>query len=839
MNKYMQRSDWLLLAAGLVGIIYFILSYGRIYPEAVTARMMPREEVLKRAETFLATSGIVIPDSLNQLNRKIAISCDNQQIRYLQELLGLKEANRVMASEVPACIWRLRWYVISQDNVRLGRNQEESPPESSDKGSQDKLTLQFDGRGHLTYYSCQVNEVRNSTAKSPELEPHGLAPALPPPVMITPDSAKIIALAFIQSLGWIDLTEFSDPETNNSTQRRVQRNEFSNAQTNEFIFTSKQKKYGESITFKVKLNNSYVNGFDFHFQTPPDFVPLKERPFGKVQQVTDAVVILTFSLLVIIFFFKRFRSGAFDIKLGVFFGVLSFLVFGVMMYAFIGTDSWLIFLMIIIFGGSWWMLATGVVVAVTGSLAHDVWPEKYQTFEAIRRGKFLNRKFGLSLLRGMLWAGVLLGAVSLVLTLIPQTSVTTESETEAAYGSLGAVFIICAVTYSVLLNAHAVWLLALSALRKKIQNPWILCAIGMCIGILTPFLGDHTAPLAARLLLGIILGGISAYVLLRHDFLTLFTMIFLANIIQPGFALILGHDVVQSSTLIIFLTAVGVTAVIGTFSRESGEDILDYVPEYVKEIENKQRMQREFEIARHIQTNLLCRTTPHTEVFDVASFCEPAYEVGGDYYDFIAFPDSKNKKIGVVIGDVSGKGVSAAFYSTLVKGIVQTQAGITPHSTKQTLARVNDIFYEQVQRGKFISMIYAIFDFDQKKVLLARAGHNPVLIKKSNENEPETVTPRGIAIGLTRGKAFDDSMDEIEIPFKPNDVFVFYTDGFSEAMNKRGEEYGEERLTEIIQKHASALPQTIIEAIQKDVASHTGATPQHDDMTMIVVKVKS
>ncbi len=377
-----------------------------------------------------------------------------------------------------------------------------------------------------------------------------------------------------------------------------------------------------------------------------------------------------------------------------------------------------------------------------------------------------------------------------------------------------------------------------SVFRKKINSRWILYGIGMGIGIVTPYLCANTAPLAARLILGAVLGGMTVFVLIRYDFLTMIAMILLADLFRPGYALILGGDPYQSTTMIIFLALILLTALAGTFSRESGEDILEYVPEYVREIENKQRMQREFEIARHIQTTLLCRAAPHSDVFELASFCEPAYEVGGDYYDFISFADSHNKKIGVVIGDVSGKGVSAAFYSTLVKGIVQTQAGITHGSAKETLVRVNDIFYEHVQRGKFISMIYAIFDFDRKKVTLARAGHNPVLIKKSNENEPETVTSRGIAIGLTRGKTFYDSLDEIEIPFKQNDVFVFYTDGFSEAMNKRNEEYGENRLSEIIQQHSFSEPQAIIAEIKKDVARHAGATPQHDDMTMVVVKIK-
>jgi sigma-B regulation protein RsbU (phosphoserine phosphatase) len=840
MNRYFRRSDVLMMVAGLAGLVYFILLYANTFPEAVNQNLLSREEIERRATALIRSQGLMIPDSLEQLHHRLTLARDQKQIRYLQELLGLREANKTMAGDMPAYTWRLRWYVISDNNFHIGNNTEENSSNDPEKDPDEKLTLQFDRSGRLIYFSCKASRPKNMIIPSQELKPPDLKPVLLPPAPVTADSARKIVSAFIQNLGWIDPDDFSKPEIKNSMENQVGRNELSQIQTNEFSFVSKSKKYGETISLKVGLQNSLVNFFDYHYTLPAEFVPMKDRALGKINDVADIIVIMVFSLAVIVFFFRQFRTGAFDIKLGVFFGVITFLTFGVMMFFVIGTDYWLVLFITILFGGSWWMLATGLVVAVSASLTHDAWPEKYLTFEAIRRFKILNRRSGLGLLRGFFFAGLLLGGVTAILHLIPGASFVNDSDstTFALSDRLGSVFLICTITWNTLLKSHAVWLLTLSAFRKRISKNWILYVIGAAVGIVTPYMCVNAGPIAVRLAVGLVLGLVTTYVLLRYDFLTTVTMIFIADLLQPGYALIAGGDVYQSSALIIFLGVLFVTALLGTFSRESGEDILEYVPEYVKEIENKQRMQREFEIARHIQTNLLCRATPESDVFELASFCEAAYEVGGDYYDFIVFPDTAQKKLGVVIGDVSGKGVSAAFYSTLVKGIVQTQALITSDSAKKTLVRVNDVFYEQVQRGKFISMIYAIFDFDRKKVLLARAGHNPVLIKKSNENAPETLTPGGIAIGLTRGKPFEDALEEIEIPFKSNDVFVFYTDGFSEAMNRRGEEYGETRLAEIIQQNASDHPQGIIKTINNDVLVHTGSTPQHDDMTMIVVKVK-
>lgn len=344
-------------------------------------------------------------------------------------------------------------------------------------------------------------------------------------------------------------------------------------------------------------------------------------------------------------------------------------------------------------------------------------------------------------------------------------------------------------------------------------------------------------PWTTRLLIGLTQGIILTFIFLKHDFLTLAFTALIGYIVLNGWLFFISSDWVQIIVIGGFLLLIAGTAITGLFSRDSGEDILDYVPEYVKDIENKQRMEREFEIARHIQTTMLCCKTPKTGFLDIATICEPAFEVGGDYYDFVEFED-RPERLGIVIGDVSGKGVSAAFYMTLAKGILQTQASITPDSTKETLCRVNDVFYEHIQRDKFISMIYAIFDFHKGTLLLSRAGHNPLVIKQTSSHDIESLMPKGIALGLQKGKRFCESLDEAEVRFRGGDVFVFYTDGFSEAMNKQGEEYGDDRLEKIIRLHSADNPDGIIAAIRRDVQEFTGAIPQHDDMTMIVVKIR-
>jgi len=207
--------------------------------------------------------------------------------------------------------------------------------------------------------------------------------------------------------------------------------------------------------------------------------------------------------------------------------------------------------------------------------------------------------------------------------------------------------------------------------------------------------------------------------------------------------------------------------------------------------------------------------------------------VEGDYYDFI---DLAENRLGVAVGDVSGKGTQAAFFMTLTKGFLRALANVSG-SPSQVLTQVNRLFYESVDRGMFISMVYGIFDMRNHRLTLARAGHNPVIMRKSGASEVQTVNPGGMALGLDPGDAFARSIEQEEISFQPGDLFVFYTDGFPEAMNKKNEEFGEERLAQSVAKHATQSAEEIMSGIYQDVKSFTGTAKQHDDMTIVVVKV--
>ncbi|MBL7994896.1 SpoIIE family protein phosphatase [bacterium] len=829
MKTFFRQSDWFLLAAALAAIYYFAVTYHTTYPEAALHGMIPRENSSKIAEQLLHSGIVLTPASMDSFHLSTGIYVDQNQVQYLQETYGLKEANRIMSSDIPAYNWNFTWMKAEDRNIRLSRNgqDEEKKPNNNDE---EQVKLLIDRTGRPTHYSCVLQQ-RDSV-----MTPHGEHKEFPsflrpPPVSdgFTLESARKTAAGFLKDVAGIAVEDFHE----NPFQGNVK----NNRPSFEFSFTSSGKPYQQTQNVKIRIEDNKVSFFDVSFQPPVEFQPHKDRWLARLLDAVDIFIILFFAAITAIYFFIRFRSGAFDFKLGIFFGSIVGITFGIMIALTAGLGQWLIIVLIVVFAGGWYFFISSVNVSVAASLSHEVWPLKYQTFEALRRGRVWNQNFGISLLRGVLWSFILLGVSSVVLQSIPGTAFLLNQSSFHKFGPNSALFLICASVWTSIIYFHCFYLLTLSAIRIKIKSVWFIYAVGILIGLIYPYVFNVASPPLTRILLGLGLGAFFTFLFLRYDFLTLIAAGLLTYVIQEGTFLWYLGDMTQMSILMFFFVSILALGLMGVFSRETGEDILEYVPEYVREIENKQRMNREFEIARQIQSTLLCRSNPQSDVFEIASMCGPAYEVGGDYYDFITFADGYNHKVGVVIGDVSGKGVSAAFYMTLVKGIVQTQARITPDSTKATLCRVNDVFYDQIDRGKFISMIYAIFDFNKKKMIMSRAGHNPVLIKKT-ETRPETHTPSGIAIGLARGNAFSDSLEEIEVQFKPGDVFVFYTDGFSEAMNKQGEEYGEHRLAELIQKNGLAPAQAIVDTITKDVTAFVGSVPQHDDMTMIVVKIK-
>lgn len=249
----------------------------------------------------------------------------------------------------------------------------------------------------------------------------------------------------------------------------------------------------------------------------------------------------------------------------------------------------------------------------------------------------------------------------------------------------------------------------------------------------------------------------------------------------------------------------------------------------------KEHLAKELEIAWNVQKSLLPHTNPDIPGFDIAGICQPAEEVGGDYYDFI--PIGKNKLV-MIIADVSGKGTPAAFYMTLTKGFIQShiREDISP---KNVLIKVNRQMYKTIDRRSFVTMFIAVLDRDSRKIVCVRAGHNPAIHYSSRKGKSILVKPEGIALGLRKGELFSNAVQEYELQLKENDWMILYTDGFIEAVNADSKEFGEERLMQLVKENHNKSAKSMVETIFKEVKDFAGSSTQYDDMTMICLKTKA
>lgn len=249
----------------------------------------------------------------------------------------------------------------------------------------------------------------------------------------------------------------------------------------------------------------------------------------------------------------------------------------------------------------------------------------------------------------------------------------------------------------------------------------------------------------------------------------------------------------------------------------------------------RERMEQELQIAREVQMRLLPQDTVDVPGLLVETLTITAYEVGGDYYDFYSISDHG---MGLIIGDVSGKGASAAFYMAETKGIILSLAETLTHPA-EILKKANKILYPSMEKKAFISMLAARWDADTKILHFARAGHCPVIHYSAALKNTILLQPPGLAIGLDEGRIFDQILKETEHQTAAGDILAFYTDGLSEARNKQDEEFGEQRLCDVIRENAHLDVEALKQAIIDTILSFLDGQALHDDLTLVLLKINT
>jgi sigma-B regulation protein RsbU (phosphoserine phosphatase) len=247
------------------------------------------------------------------------------------------------------------------------------------------------------------------------------------------------------------------------------------------------------------------------------------------------------------------------------------------------------------------------------------------------------------------------------------------------------------------------------------------------------------------------------------------------------------------------------------------------------EVAQRERLNRELEIAREVQERLFPQSGPKVDGLDYAGKCRPASSVGGDYYDFVPMCDGR---LGIAIGDISGKGVPAALLMASLQASLRGLAISNPPALSTLMANLNRLIYDASPSNKYATFFYGVYDAKSREFQYVNGGHNPPMIFRGLE--VLRLEEGGPVVGLFGPAQYSQSSVKLE----PGDTVVFFTDGVSEAMNNEDEEFDEPRLMDAVRSGAGMKSAELIDHIMHCCDDFAAGAPQHDDMTLVVVRVE-
>ena len=252
-----------------------------------------------------------------------------------------------------------------------------------------------------------------------------------------------------------------------------------------------------------------------------------------------------------------------------------------------------------------------------------------------------------------------------------------------------------------------------------------------------------------------------------------------------------------------------------------------------QEIQSK-ALEHDLEIASEIQSNLVPKRMLKVPGWDVGAYYRPSKEVGGDYYDFFQVDDDHE---GVIVADVSGKGLPGALVMTMARAFIRMEAergGNT--SPADTLGKANRMLAQDIKKGMFVTALYCILNKKTNEIRVASAGHNPMVVWRAAANRIQLVNPNGIALGFDKGPVFERSVKEESLVLGHGDRIVVFTDGTVEAMDAANREFGDKRFYDLVAQLATRDSNQLLNLLVKALDDHKGSAPQSDDITIVTLR---
>jgi len=796
---------------GVIGLTLFLICQPHVVPLAKVDVSIGRDQAVQSAVAYLEAQGFDVLE-LDELQLSAQFMASPTQERPYQILNFSEDDYKFLEDRSPAYYWRVCWY--------------------NDEG--------------IEMYSAIISPAGKAFGFG-----HYLAEHIPGD-SLTSDEAKEIMDQFLESNLKLDMNNYEVLEI--ASDKQKSRMDYFLTYYSKYNFPAEIQ-----LQLRTTLRGSQVHQVITFFSTPEQFTNASVTDLqneGIVNFLVVPVIMLIIFIVLGVLYILRFHSGEIAVKAPITVGILFALI--MILMALNTLDLWSLFgpgnlnpslrisgyLVVFALMGILGALMILVSWSVGDSIVREKWGYKLTFFDKISSGRILFPRLFSSVFIGYMAGFVLIGmwfvlshlvlenfaawtesrsVLFLFSSYIPVLEVVGEAITDSLFFSfVGTLFLVAFFK---------------KILRRIIKNDTMNSFVAVFLMAILMSFSQSLIPLypvSWRLIISFVSCIFLGWIFVKYDLVTVLVAGFILSIMPYA------HELMQTehfytSGLVSYAFAF-VPLGIGVFAYFRGTELTEEEiatkPSYVKLITQRERMAQELEIARNVQMSLLPKQNPLVEGFDIAGVCIPALEVGGDYYDFFHLGDSK---IGIAIGDVSGKGVPAAIYMTLTKGILQTCASDSD-SPKVVLNKLNKQMYTNIDKSSFVSVFYAVLDMKKSSILFARAGHNPGVIVHRSKESNTMLEPKGMAIGLDAGDKFTLMLEEHEIMLNKGDVLTFYTDGFTEACTQDREEFGEDRLYKNISGNKNLTSNAIIQKVVRSVKSFIGSYPQHDDMTMVVIK---
>ena len=648
--------------------------------------------------------------------------------------------------------------------------------------------------------------------------------------------AQRLAAYYLQESGWpessftIESTELIEIEERD-------------AATIRYLHTSNQIRQNVQVEITV-LSNGALLEMDYTFLNAAG----SGVDFNAYISGIRAIVIIFAIFWIFVLLFNRFRLRLVDTKAAILIAVLAGLLFPFLitlqqLYSHISSFGSITFSfilpMLITIGFFAAITSVGYfsVTAISDSITRQVWVDKLRTYDLIRTSHFFNVPVGVNIIRGISFGFMISAAWCGAILMMPGAYISVQPSFISDGTYLPYISEILSNFAIAFIIIQIIFLIFVGQMRSTIKSSFIVVLLpALLMSLIYPFpfdVGGLGPELFSAGLVGLLLG----LVYLRNDFITTFISLFVFFSVvatAPGWLFSPSPDIIVFLPFTLLVIAGYLIGAYNIYNGKTGNELPDFVPGYIRELAQEDRIKQELQIARHVQQSFLPAARPAVDGFDIAAICKPAYETGGDYYDFIPLSDHR---LAVTIGDVSGKGIQAAFYMTFTKGVLHALCNDFS-SPGKILSKTNKLFRKNANKGTFISLIFGILDTVKGSFRFSRAGHNPVLYFDSVQGKLFPYQPSGLAIGMTNQDLFDKHIIEDEITMKSGDILILFTDGVVETISKTNKVYGDHRLHNLIMKYNSYSSLELIQRMEEDLKKFGDKLEQHDDLTMIVIKKK-